>query len=385
MTLRWPDHHQPATHAAGCQAGLLDVLAVVVRGDMPQWPANRTDQDRLLQLASEHGVDVLVATREAALSSCPADLGGRLALIARDAAVIEAVRERELRLVLETLHHQGVQALLAKGTALAYTVYQSPEHRPRVDTDVLVAQTHVEVAIRALEAHGYTRTPQNVGQLVSHQIALARLDAHGVWHAIDLHWKVVNPHVFANLVTVEELMAGSVALPALGPRARTLSAAHALVIATVHLAAHHTHQLRLIWLYDLHLLCGRLTFPEFAAVVELARSRGLATVCATGLHAARRWFDTRVPDEILAALDAVDAATEEPARYLAGSAGKLATLKSDLRVLPSWRARARLLYEHAFPPADFMLRSYHRSRRTWLPALYVHRMITGGLRWLRQA
>ena len=179
-------------------------------------------------------------------------------------------------------------------------------------------------------------------------------------------------------------MAGSVSLPSLGPHARTPSLTHALVIATMHLAAHHPHQVRLIWLYDLHLLCGRLTPQEFAAVVDVVRSRGLAAVCATGLHAARRWFETPVPDEILAALDAVDAATEEPARYLAGSAGKLATLMSDLRVLP-WRARARLLYEHAFPPAEFMLRSYHRSRRTWLPALYVHRMITGGLRWLRQA
>ncbi len=162
-----------------------------------------------------------------------------------------------------------------------------------MDTDLLVAHAHVEPAIRALEAHGYSRSAQNVGQLVSHQIALARLDTHGVWHAIDVHWKVANPHVFANLVTVEELMAESVALPALGPHARTLSAPHALVIATVHLAAHHTHQLRLIWLYDLHVLCGRLTLPQFAAVVELVRSRGLATVCATGLHAARRWFDTR--------------------------------------------------------------------------------------------
>jgi Uncharacterised nucleotidyltransferase len=385
VTLRSPDHHQPGTHAADSLAGLVDVLAAVVRGDAPQWPANRTIQDCLLQLASEHGVDVLVATRKAALTGCPADLRGRLALVARDAAVIEVLRERELRHVLEALHHVGVRALLAKGTALAYTVYESPEQRPRVDTDLLVARAEVEAAIRALEAHGYSRTVQNVGQLVSHQIALARFDAHGVWHAIDVHWKVVNPHVFANLVTVEELIAGSVALPALGPHARTLSAAHALVIATVHLAAHHTHQLRLIWLYDLHLLCGRLTLPQFAVVTEFVRSRGLATVCAAGLHAARRWFDTRVPDEILADLDAVDAATEEPARYLAGSAGKLATLMSDLRVLPSWRARARLLYEHAFPPADFMLRSYHRSRRTWLPALYVHRMITGGWRWLRQA
>ena len=86
-----------------------------------------------------------------------------------------------------------------------------------MDTDVLVAEPEVEAAVRALKAFGYSKTAQNVGRLVSHQMALARLDAQGVWHVLDLHWKVVNPHVFANLLSLEELMAGSVSLPSLGP------------------------------------------------------------------------------------------------------------------------------------------------------------------------
>lgn len=161
-------------------AGKVDVLAAVVRENAPEWPADPAVQDRLLQLASTHGVDVLIASRAAALTSCPTTLRSRLAVVARDAAVIEALRERELRRVFETLRDVGVEAVLAKGTALAYSAYQAPEQRPRVDTDVLVAEAHVEAAIRALEGYGYSRTAQNVGRLVSHQIALARLDAHGV-------------------------------------------------------------------------------------------------------------------------------------------------------------------------------------------------------------
>jgi hypothetical protein len=373
------------TTPPGDQEQLVDVLAAVVRGEAPVVPESAAARDRLLPLATAHGVEVLVAAHVAALGNWPSDLCARLAVVARDAAVIEALREREVRRVLATLHDAGVRALLVKGTAMAYTAYETPEQRPRVDTDVLVVHADLEGAVRALESLGYSRTAQNVGQLVSHQVALARLDAHGVWHAVDLHWKIANPQVFANLLPIEELAAASTPLAALGPHARTLSDVHALVVATVHLAAHHTHQVRLIWLYDLHLLCRRLTPQQFGEVVALVKARGLATVCANSLHLARRWFDTPVPAESLAALDAVDATTEEPARYAAGSAGRLATLMSDLRVLPSWRARGRLLYEHAFPPADFMLRSYRRSRRTWLPALYIHRMITGGWRWLRQA
>ena len=125
---------------------------------------------------------MLVATQRAALTSSPPDLRERLTVVARDAAVIEALRERELRRVLETLEGAGVRPLIAKGTALAYALYDTPEQRPRVDTDVLVAEPEVEAAVRALEAFGYSKTAQNVGRLVSHQMALARLDAQGVWH-----------------------------------------------------------------------------------------------------------------------------------------------------------------------------------------------------------
>lgn len=376
----------PTTSAhgtVGTPQAILDLLAAVVRGEAPDWPPDIEPAD-VLRVAAHQGLDVLVASRIGELSTWPEAITAVLAAALRDACVIEVLRERELVRVLATMHEVHVQPLLVKGTALAYSLYAAPHLRPRIDTDLLVAAGQVDYATRALETMGYAKTAQNVGRLVSHQVAMVRLDAHGIWHAIDIHWKVANPHVFANLLTFEELAASAAALPALGPRARTPAPALAMMVAAVHLAAHHAHHVRLIWLYDLHLLCSRMRPDEFDQVVPLAKARGLATVCSRGLHLARRWFDTSVPASVLAELDAVDARSEEPARYVAGSVGKLGTLVSDLRTLPTWRARAELLYEHAFPPADYMLRSYRRSRRTWLPALYIHRMIAGGWRWLRQ-
>jgi len=370
--------------AVGTPQEILELLAAVVRGESPAWPPALEPAD-VRRVAADQGLDVLVSARIADLTTWPEAIKAALATTMRDACVIEVLRERELVRVLAALHEAHVEPLLVKGTALAYSLYAAAHLRPRIDTDLLVASVHVDHATQTLEAMGYAKTAQNVGRLVSHQVAMVRLDAHGVWHAIDIHWKVANPHVFANLLTFDELAASAVALPALGQHARTPAPALALMVAAVHLAAHHAHHVRLIWLYDLHLLCSRMRPDEFDQVVPLAKARGLATVCSRGLHLARRWFDTTVPATVLAELDAVDAQSEEPARYVAGSVGKLGTLVSDLRTLPTWRARAELLYEHAFPPADYMLRSYRRSRRTWLPALYIHRMITGGWRWLRQA
>jgi len=367
----------------GIRQEFLSLMAAVVRGETPVWPVALSSGD-LLRVATEQGLDVLVASHADGLGTWPEDVRTELAATERNACVIEVVRERELVRVLSALHDAHVAPLLVKGAALAYGVYAASHLRPRVDTDLLVAHEDVDRAATSLEAMGYTRTAQNVGRLVSHQMALARLDAHGVWHAVDIHWKVANPHVFADRVTMADMAATSVALPALGPHARTPAPPFALLIAALHLAAHHAHDVRLIWLYDLHLLCGRMRPDEFEQAVSFAKERRLAAVCARGLHLARRWFDTQVPEGVLAALDAVDAQSEESARFVAGSVGKLGTLISDLRTLPTWRARARLLYEHAFPPADYMLRSYRTSRRTWLPALYIHRMVTGGWRWLRQ-
>jgi hypothetical protein len=376
--------HPPARVPPGTRQEFFSLLAAVVRGETPAWPATARPDD-FLRVATDQGLDVLVAARAGALQTWPEIVKAALASALRNACVLEVIRERELLRVLAALNEAQVAPLLVKGAALAYGVYEASHHRPRTDTDLLVAQEDVDRAATSLEAIGYTRTAQNIGRLVSHQIALARVDSHGVWHAVDLHWKVANPHVFADRVTMAEMVGASVPLPALGPHARTPSPPYTLLIATLHLAAHHANDVRLIWLYDLHLLCGRMGPAEFEQVVSLAKARGLAAVCARALHLSGRWFDTQVPEGALGALDAVDAQSEEPARYVAGSVGKLGTLVSDLRTLPTWSTRARLLCEHAFPPADYMLRSYRTSRRTWLPALYIHRMVTGGWRWLRQA
>lgn len=366
---------------------VLELLASVVRGQAPAWPVRspQTLEADVLRVAAEQGVNALVGARASSFTTWPAGVRDRLTQANRAACVIEAVREREIGLMLTALHDAGVSPLVTKGTALAYTLYDAPHLRSRVDTDLLLPRDDVPRAIQALEGIGYQRTMQNVGELVSHQIAMARVDGHGVWHAVDVHWKVANPQVFADLLSVEELVAFAVPVPRLGRLARVPGPAHELLLAAVHLAAHHASHPRLIWLYDLHLLSGRLTRVDFDRAVAWAECRGLAAVCAQSLHLARRWFDTSVPDDVLARLEAVDAATEKPARYVVESAGKLGTLISDLQTLPSWSARAQLVYEHLFPPAEYMLRLYGTSRRAWLPALYIHRAVTGGWRWIRQA
>ncbi|MEO6212393.1 MAG: nucleotidyltransferase family protein [Vicinamibacterales bacterium] len=357
-------------------------LAAIVRGAAVVPPDDAAD---FLEAASHHGLRALVAERlgsdlERWPATARAQLGRELAL---DSA-LEALRERELENVLKLLAARGVAALLLKGSALAYTLYVRPEHRPRFDTDLLVSRDDMDVVADVMLGRGYVRPGQVTGELVMHQLDYARQDSQGVWHVYDFHWKLANRQVVAGMLSREELTRESIPIDALGPHARGLGHVHALMLACVHRVAHHPSEERLIWIYDIHLLTEALSPAEAESCAMLSVERSVRALCVDGLAAAQRWFGTRVPAALLAlAVNQPSAAAEPSAAFLDRGGGRALELMSDLRALPEWSRRLRLLYEHAFPSPSYMRGMYMNANRAFLPALYTHRIVRGAWRLLR--
>ena len=89
-----------------------------------------------------------------------------------------------------------------------------------------------------------------------------------------------------------------------------------------------------------------------------------------------------MPARVLAALRS--SGLDEPSRaYTERMQRRIDVLRADLRLLPRWRDRLRLVGEHAFPPASYMMARYEAQQRLLLPALYVHRLASGAWKWLR--
>ena len=76
-----------------------------------------------------------------------------------------------------------------------------------MDTDLLVREEDRAAAVAALEAAGYRRTPLVDGSRVMRQAEYRREDRAGIAHAIDLHWRVSNTALFAEMVGLDELLA----------------------------------------------------------------------------------------------------------------------------------------------------------------------------------
>jgi hypothetical protein len=290
---------------------------------------------------------------------------------------------RELDAVLRALHEAGVQALLLKGAALAYSSYREPWHRPRTDVDLLVAQAQVQAAERALAAIGYARSDAlSTGRVVSHQIALSRIDRHALRHVIDLHWKIVNPQILADALRFDDLWARRRPAPAAGQFAHVPAPVDNALIAAIHRLAHHQGHERLIWLYDVRLLTTNFSDAEWDELASTACRRSVAAMSLDALREAQRLLDAPLPPHVTAVLES--AAVREPShRYVEGRVRKLDVLESDLRTLTSWRDRWTLLREHAFPPAAFIRQRYGIHHPLLLPALYLHRLVVGAVKWVR--
>jgi hypothetical protein len=358
------------------------LLSRALSGDLSWTATGEWDSHALAVAAEGHGVTALLWTALAGSTGAAAALRSQIGPRVRADVARELIVQPELRRVCSALAGDGVRALLTKGAALAYTEYEEPWLRPRTDTDLLVGVDDVPVAQQSLEKCGYVRSDAvSTGSLVSHQIAFECVDAHGLRHVVDLHWKIVNPHLLADALVFEDLWRDA-RISRIGAAAYVPSRVASVILACVHRLAHHQGLDRLIWLCDLRVLSTAFGDAEWEALAGMASGSGVAGLCLDGLRQARDLVGARLPEPLEVAL-AARAPHEPSQRYLEGVIRKRDVLMSDLAALKGWHLRLRLLREHAFPPAAFIRQRYGVRHSALLPALYLHRLIVGAFRWVR--
>ena len=197
-------------------ADLTLLLARIISGDpVDSRDVAALDVDIFLGAAAEHDVVPLVADRLLRTPDLLPVLAGRLREQATAAAVVDLVREAEVRRFFDKMDHAGVNALLVKGSHLAYTHYERPDLRARVDTDVLIAREAVPVVHRLLtEGLGYEASDRVSNDLTAPQRAYTKRLPRAT-HTFDVHWQLSSPRVFASMPSVEALLGRSQPLASL--------------------------------------------------------------------------------------------------------------------------------------------------------------------------
>lgn len=298
-------------------------------------------------------------------------------------AAAEPLRLEDARRVSQALADRGVQALILKGTALAYDLYAQPEHRPRADTDLLIARDALPIVREVFRELGFVEQITSGDEHGLRQLGFSRTDRFGVAHLYDVHWAVANSPLFADVLRIEDIE--PVALSRIDANAYGLSRVDALLLACIHRVAHHHDDERLIWLADIALLRSRMITEEHRQFWEHAAEGRVLAVCRRSIEVAENWFGGEPVHAAERFLTPAHLAQDEPSRLLLDRdvTYARATL-ADLLALP-WSARLTRLRQLAFPPRAFMQEAFATRSAMALPWLYVYRGARGVARLFRRA
>ncbi len=339
--------------------------------------------------------DALVALREAPLvwhrllqcgaaATCESTVASALHQASAARAMESELLNRELRRVFAAAHAAGVRLVAIKGAAVAHTHYPQPHLRPRGDSDLVVAGNDRATLWSVLRGCGYAPAGAVDGALVTRQAQWTYPLGRDLVHTLDVHWEIFNPHAFSGVLSVTELFKRAVPVPALGPSALAPQPVHALLLACVHRVAHHFGDEDVLWLYDIRLLAESLSEPKALEFIALATGRSVAEICARSLEVAQRVVGGRFPGRLQSWIDrgSWPETAERTAGFLAQHR-QIDHLLSDLRALPNLHTRLRLVGQHLFPRAEYMLTRYGVRSRLLLPYLYLRRIVEGAPRWFR--
>jgi hypothetical protein len=340
---------------------------------------SNADRDDFLAFIAERRLAGLMRQRGAAIAD--EQIRDRLDDLARREVILSVLQEREARRLLAAVAEASIDAVLLKGTGLAYSVYAEPALRPRNDVDFMIRPRDEAAVRRVLCALGYAPEPDTPGQLVSAQFHYARTDGTGLRHVCDVHLKLSNSQPYADFLTIDELWRESVPVPRLHPAARATSWPHALLIACVHRIAHHYDSADLIWLWDIHLLARSLAEADWEHLLTVSHDRQVSAVVARGLERTRDALHDATCASRIEPF-AVAAREENALPLFDATTTTLGVVSADLASLPDAKARLRLLREHLFPPASYLRERYPACPAPLLPLAYVYRIVRGFPKWL---
>lgn len=291
---------------------LVEAIRSALGWEAPPWAGEPVDWAVLLRLAARHGLAPLAHAGLPVLDvPAPEAVLARLRAAYLGAAFrTEAWVEPTLRRALGALAKAGLEPIVLKGAALAYTVYPEPALRTLADIDLLLPSAELPRAGAALASAGFhvdTTQPE-----ATHHLRPFYLEDGQV--AVELHDRLLpEPHPYA--IDLADLWARAELGEIAGVEARVLALPDALLYACVHLSyAHRYRWFPFRTLTDILVIAAAQDEADWDCFRDaVARSRTGGAVYWP-LAFASSWLEAPVPERVLMAL-----APPEPVRRLVGA------------------------------------------------------------------
>lgn len=241
----------------------------------------------LVALASRHRVEGLVARAFAGSKiEAPAEIRQHFADCARSQALAAIKSAKALSDISQALENRLIPFVLLKGLDIAERYYTSWADRHSVDIDILVPESKVSEAERALSEIGFSsqtfqEIPHNCRPLVQRICADLAFERQSDHIHVELHYRLFpNPHLLP--MSFKDLYDRSLPLSIGQAELRVFKPDTLLNYLVIHGAGHGWFRLK--WLADLDRIVTAMSDAEFQQSVDLAARIGCKRLLATSLR-----------------------------------------------------------------------------------------------------
>lgn len=286
-------------------------------------------------------------------------------------------KKQHLIKIITALAGEKIEILVAKGFAVAHTVYPHPAARPFDDIDVIIRPKDFlqsRAVLENMEFRAQTHRFELLQEILFEEKMFYDNGA-GDTLLVELHWYPHKSFGTQRVIEVEELFnrAEKVATPELAFMA--LDMVDSLIYAALHMLLHHTRDIRLSWIYDISMLAKKITSAGMWEAVQ-KRSVDLGSVLAvrTALELAEFWTGFKIPEGFSDALTWPEPSEGEKKTFhqaLKKQFRPFALLKQYLSGAPTIGKKIFLLMQIFIPAPTYIRRNYSANKNVFLLLLYL--------------
>lgn len=288
---------------------------------------------------------------------------------------------RELTIVLQRFHQQGIPVLVMKGAALAEAVYRDIALRPMSDLDLLIQPSQLAQARYVLADLGYALTGMELHTGYTEEFRSEETWCRGgvVQVAIDLHWGLLNRLYYQQRLPSDWLWATAQPIQIEQTPALTFCTNAQILYLSAHLLLHHDAK-GWLWFQDIAEIIALNPDVNWVEIFAQAQAYKLVTPLQRVIAILAHQWNVSIPTAVLGQLARLKPSPEEAQviRYLETRhlGLSLRLFLADLLGATDWRHRLRFAWNTLFPTRAYMQQRYKvpKGLPIWLYYPY---------RWLR--
>jgi hypothetical protein len=253
--------------------------------------------DVLLDLADDHGVQALVASRldEISFAGVPSAAREKLQIRMRAQHLFTLSMTAELFRILKVFSGSRIDTILVKGPVISLLAYGDPAVRSYVDLDLLLRHRDIQTATRRMLKIGFqSDVPESAIQAgkIPGEYLFRRA---GTQHIVELH----SEHTFRYYpkpMRIDELFTRSRKILLDGREVPALSLEDELVLNCIHGAKHFWE--RLMWVSDVAAIVSKHREMDWQKAKQAAADVGAARLLRIGIQLAALVLRVQMPSPL---------------------------------------------------------------------------------------